>query len=136
MSYTWNSLRFDVPAGLVDQTVVTLVDNPEAPTFTITLANDPRGQTAFGPYVEAQLQDLARSLPGYAAGGRKEERVNDRAAVIVDHKARSPQGETMRQRQAYVDAGASVAIVTVTCTDKPHAKADQAFEQILRSLGA
>ena len=136
MAYTWNQLHFDLPADLIDQTIVTLVDDADAPTFTVTLATDKRTPSlAFGAYVEAQLVDLARSLPGYSSLTRTE----SPGRVVVEHRARSPQGQGMRQKQAYVDLplpAGSAAILTVTCVDKAHKKADEAFDNILRTLGA
>jgi hypothetical protein len=135
MAYVWNSLTFDPPAGLVDQTVVSFVDNAAEPTFTVTISQDARGSTAFAAYVDAQLADLPRALPGFAAVGTKKQQGN--AVVVVEHKAQSPGGQPMRQKQAYVDGkDGNVAILTVTCADKPHAKADAAFDQMLKSLGA
>src|SRR5690349_2816010 len=113
MPYTWNSLTFERPDGLVDQTVVSFVDNPEQPTFTVTMSSDARGAQAFPAYVDGQLAELARSLPGYTSSARMDESVNGKSAVVVEHKARSPQGQGMRQRQAYVDLGAQVAILAV-----------------------
>jgi hypothetical protein len=134
MPYSWNDIRFDVPAGLVDQTVVTFVDDPAQPSFQLTLTADTRGKTAFGPYVDQQLTELARALPGYTSTSRKEQSVGGKPGVVVEHKARSPQGQQMRQRQAYVDLGARVAIVTLTSADKPTPKADAAFDSILSTL--
>lgn len=134
MPYSWNALRFELPQGLVDQTIVTLADDPASPTFTLTLSSDDKSGQSFAHYVEAQIQDLARSLPGYKSVARKDERVNDRAAVLIEHRASSPQRQPMRQRQAYVDAGAVVAILTLTAADKPNPKADAAFDQVLRTL--
>ena len=135
MKYTWNSVAFDLPNGLVDQTIVTLVDHPDQPTFTVTVATDARGGQAFAAYVDGQLQDLARTLPGYAQSSRADRQVGQRAAVVVEHKAKSPQGAAMRQRQAYVDAAHGVVIVTVTCADRADARADEAFDQILKTMG-
>ena len=129
MPYLWNNLKFDIPAGVVDQTLVTLVDDPEQPTFTINIANDKKN-VELKAYVDAQLDDLAHSLPGYASSSR----VDDSKRVVVEHRARSPQGLAMKQRQAYVDAGTTVAIVTLTSVDKPNTVADAAFDSLVRSL--
>lgn len=134
MPYSWNGLSFELPSSVVDQTVLSFVDNPDAPTFTVTVSKDARGDAAFPAYVKGQLDDLVRALPGYASSSQEDQSVNGHAAVVVEHKARSPQGTTMRQRQAYVDLGAWVAILAVTWPDKPNPKAREAFDSILKSL--
>jgi hypothetical protein len=134
MPYTWNSLQLDVPPGVVDQTIVTFVESADPPSFTVTISRDQRGGQAFAGYVEGQLVDLAKSLPGYASSAREDQQVNGRPAVVVEHKARSPQGQSMRQRQAYVDLESGVAIVAVTWPDKSNPKAREAFDHIYKSL--
>jgi hypothetical protein len=136
MPYSWNDLRFDLPAGLVDQTVVTFVDDAATPSFQVTVTVDGRGSQAFEAYVEAQLADLARAVPGYSSTARTEDKTGaGRPAIVVEHTARSPEGQAMRQRQAYVDlAGERVAIVTVTHADKDTPRAKVAFASILSSL--
>ena len=131
---SWNGLTFELPASVVDQTVLSFVDNPDAPTFTVTLSRDTRGEAPFAAYVKGQLDDLVRALPGYASTSQEDSPVNGHAAVVVEHKARAGQGTTMRQRQAWVDLGAVVAILAVTWPDKPNAKAREAFDSILKSL--
>ena len=134
MPYAWNGLSFEIPSSVVDQTVLSFVDNPEAPTFTVTVSKDIRGDAPFAAYVKAQLDDLVRALPGYASTSQEEQSVNGRAALVVEHKARSPQGTTMRQRQAWVDLEGGVAILAVTWPDKPNPKARDAFDSILKSM--
>jgi hypothetical protein len=136
MPYAWNGLSFDVPSGLVDQTVVSFVDNPAAPNFTVTLSKDTRGGTAFGAYVKSQLGELMGSLSGYVAIGETEQVVGGRPAVVVEHRARTPQGITVRQRQAYVDMADAVVILAVTWPDKPNARATEAFDTLLNSIRA
>ena len=138
-AYTWNALRFLVPDGMVDQTVVTFVDNPGQPGFQLTVTADGRGAQAFDAFVDAQLVELARSLPGYASVSRSDQTVNGRAAVVVEHRARAPQGPTLRQRQAYLDRGALVATVTLTVADRAGPaelgrRADDAFASLLASI--
>ena len=119
MPYSWNGLSFELPASVVDQTVLSFVDNPEAPSFTVTVSKDFRGDAPFAVYVKGQVDDLVRALPGYASTSQEDHTVNGRAAIVVEHKARSPQGTTMRQRQAWVDLEGGVAILAVTWPDKP-----------------
>ncbi|HEY4222567.1 MAG TPA: DcrB-related protein [Myxococcota bacterium] len=129
-AYQWNGRSFELPAGLVDQTAVTLVDDPARPSYSLTIAVDKKGAAPFARWVEAQLADLARAVPGYASLSRSD----SEAQVTVAHRVRGPQGQPMRQRQAYVDVGDAFAIVTLTCADAPNDKADDAFAQIARSL--
>jgi len=139
MPYLWNNLRFEIPAGVVDQTVVTFVDDPSQPSFQLTVTADGRGEQAFTGFVNSQLQDLAKALPGYQSHGRVDKSIAGKSAVLVEHRARSPQGQQMRQRQAYVDVGERVAIITLTHADTKQAgaqKADAAFDQLLASLSA
>jgi hypothetical protein len=136
MAYAWNGIRFDVPDGVVDQSVLTFVDDPTSPSFQLTMTTDRRGAQAFSPWVEAQLKELARALPGYAATRHEQRNVHGNPALFVEHRARSPQGQPMRQRQAYVDLAAldRVAILTLTHADKDTPKATAVFDTVLASL--
>ena len=131
---TWitdsGSVTFDA-TPLADQSVLTFGD--EKAGFQITVAQDAISG-AFSAWLEMQHKQLARALPGYSLVKKTEDMVAGRKAIHLEHKARSPSGQPMRQRQCYVDGGGRVIIVTLSHLDKDNSAADAAFQQLLRTL--
>ncbi|MDP2340448.1 MAG: DcrB-related protein [Deltaproteobacteria bacterium] len=137
MRYRWRDLAFDVADDLDDRTVVVLSRQGAgpAPSFTLVVSSDKTPQGMAG-YVDEALREQLTSLSGFRVASRKNSTVMGSAAVVVDAVTLSPEGVSLVQKQAFVDRGGSVVVVTGSCRDatEPRALLEAAFQRLLSSL--
>lgn len=130
MRYLFRDLSFEVPDGLADQSMVVLVDDERA---ALTLAREPKD----GPlkrYVDEAVTELDASMTAYKLISREERTVAGRPSVVLAQSAVSPEGRAVTQRQAYVEAGTDVVVLTITSPSE-HAKHGEAlFDRVLGTL--
>jgi hypothetical protein len=130
-SYAWRDLRFDLPAGLDDDTLVTFTAPDGSHNVTLTRDALPGPLDA---YARAQEQALA------ARTTTKDTRVHaldlgGRSAVVVDRVLPQKRGEALVQRQLFVSpAPGIVAVVTSTSTASSSSRAHEAALALARSL--
>jgi hypothetical protein len=132
--YRFQHLRFAVPAGVEDDTLVMLREQAERPAFNVTLALAPLSTTV-AAYAQDQESALrARRLPGYAAEPHRTEVVAGRAAVVCDRRFLDDAGARFAQRQVFFAVGREVAMVTATSEEQAAARAHRALDALLQSL--
>lgn len=130
MQYRVPGLSFEIPEGLVDQSMIVLVDGERA---ALTVAREPLDGT-LGAYVDAVVDELTTSMAGYHLDARGARTIAARAALVLEHRATPPGGQPVQQRQAYVEVGATVVIVTVTSPPHADEHGRALFERVLTSL--
>jgi hypothetical protein len=134
-TYRWQHLRFDVPAGVDDDTLVTFREQGARPAFNVTLATAPSSSSSIAAYAQQQEAALrARRPPGYAAEPHRSGDVAGRPAIVCDRRFHDDAGARFVQRQVFVAVGADVAMVTATSEEKAAARAFRALESILSTL--
>src|SRR5262245_32541231 len=81
--YSWLDLRFALPAGLRDDTLLTLRSDDGAVSVTLTRDVTSSGGDAFS-YAVAQEQALkAKKLKGYEGGAPTRAKIGSHAVVVV-----------------------------------------------------
>lgn len=135
MRYLFRDLSFDVPEGLVDQSMVVLVNEE---SLALTVAREVRafsgGITSLKDYVDEAIKELQGSVTGYALQQREERTVNGKSALVLVQAATTPEGQAVAQRQAYLDVAGDIVVVTVTAPKKDAAKAAEVFDRLLTSM--
>lgn len=125
-AYAWRELRFTVPKGLDDDTLVAF----RGAGHSLTIARDKLAGT-LDAYARTQEQAVAaQRLPAYVADGPKA--MGD--AHVVDRTFADAQGGKVFQRQAFVALGSIVAIVTATARDAAIEKAKKNVVDVVQSL--
>ena len=135
LRYLFRDLSFDVPEGLVDQSMVVLVNEE---SLALTVAREERafesGTPTLKAYVDEAIKELQGSVTGYGLEKREDRTVNGKSAIVLLQTALTPEGQAVSQRQAYVDLKPDVVVVTATAPKKDAAKGGEAFEKLLASL--
>jgi hypothetical protein len=129
--YRFRDLAFDVPDGLVDQSMVVLVDED---SLALTIAREPRGGGALVSYVDDAVTELMGSVTGFALERREERTVGGHAAIVLQQTATTPEGQPVAQRQAYLEIGPDVVVVTATSPRDRAGRAVAVFDALLASL--
>lgn len=129
MTYAWRDLRFETPAGLVDQSVIALAGD----RISITLARDELGERSLDAYADESAREVAVRMAGFRAGARRTAEVAGGSALIVEHDARDGDGNKVAQAQAFlVDGEDAVVVVTVTCANASIARGE--LDKLLRTM--
>ena len=139
LRYLFRDLSFDVPDGLVDQSMVVLVDED---SLALTVAREERafasgassGVANLKAYVDEAIKELQGSVTGYTLEKREDRTVNGKNAIVLVQTAMTPEGQPVAQRQAYLDLAGDVVVVTATAPKKDASKATAAFDKMLASL--
>lgn len=130
MRYRFRDLSFDVKDGLVDQSMIVLVDEDRT---ALTVAREAHDGT-LARYVDEALQELEGSMDGYRLVDRRERQIAGRAAVVLEQEAVTPEGRAVRQRQAYLGVGGEVVVVTATSPAEHDEEGRGHFDRALASL--
>jgi hypothetical protein len=126
--YAWRELRFTVPKGLDDDTLVAF----RGAGHSLTIARDALTGT-IDAYARTQEQAVAaQRLPSYVADGPKV--LDGTKAYLVDRTFADAQGAKVFQRQAFVALGKVVAIVTATARNAAIEKAKKSVVDVVQSL--
>jgi hypothetical protein len=126
--YAWRELRFTLPAGLDDDTLLAF----RGAGHSLTIARDAL-PGALDAYARTQEQAVAaQRLPSYVAEGPK----TLERAFVVDRTFADAQGGKVFQRQAFVALGKVVAIVTATARDAAVERAKKTVVDVVQSLHA
>lgn len=135
LRYLFRDLSFDVPEGLVDQSMVVLVNEE---SLALTVAREERAFESGTPnlkaYVDEAIKELQGSVSGYGLEKREDRTVNGKSAIVLVQSALTPEGQSVSQRQAYLDMKPDVVVVTATAPKKDAAKGGEIFEKLLASL--
>lgn len=135
LRYLFRDLSFDVPEGLVDQSMVVLVDED---SLALTVAREANafdnGVASLKAYVDEAIKELSGSVTGYGLEKREDRTVNGKSAIVLVQTAMTPEGQPVAQQQAYLDLAGDVVVVTATAPKKDAAKAAAVFDKMLASL--
>lgn len=128
--YLWRDLRFDLPQGFDDDSVLTF---QLGGVVSLTVTRDAlpgSGAGAVDAYAKAQEQAVASTKQKNYAVTVK----NEGAVVVVDRQFDDPTG-TVVQRQAYKAGGKGVVVVVTGTARAAHAdKARRAVVDVVQSL--
>ena len=118
---TWNGIKFTLPDGMRDETVLTFVDKSDAPTVSVTVSQEKLsgGKPALLRYVTDQLAEIAKSAPGYAVTNQTERAAGGFPAIVV---TAAVGGGKRVQHQLYVLVGDKVVVAAVTATSAEKAR--------------
>ncbi|MCC7112550.1 MAG: DcrB-related protein [Deltaproteobacteria bacterium] len=130
MRYRFRELAFEVQDGLVDQSMIVLVDEERC---ALTVARELL-QGPLSRYVDEAVTELEGSMEDYRLVDRQERTVAGRPALILEQAARTPEGRAVTQLQAYVELGADVVVVTATSPAEHTAAGRGHFDRALASL--
>ncbi|MDP2342407.1 MAG: DcrB-related protein [Deltaproteobacteria bacterium] len=132
--YLWRDLRFELPAGVVDDTL--LAFKGPAAAFSLTVARELLGASTLELWARAQEQAMgAQKLPAYVGEAPRPLPAPEGAkAVVVDRRFNDGSGSKLFQRQAFVALGPTVAIVTATSRDPAAEQAKQAVVDVVNTL--
>ena len=130
MRYVFRDLSFDAPDVLDDQSMIVLVDGDRA---ALTVAREPEDGPLRG-YVDAVVMELDASMSSYRLETREDRLVGGKSAVLLVQTALSPEGRPVRQRQAYIDMGGSVLVVTATSPTEASEHGKALFERVIATL--
>lgn len=146
--YLWRDLRFDLPAGFDDDTLLTFsstslsggASGPSSGAVSLTVARDTL-TGALDAWAKSQEQGFAaQKLPAYAADGPRalpELKGDAKKCVVVDRRFNDDDGDTIVQRQAFVALDHKVvAIVTATTRASTGEQAKKAVVDVVTSLQA
>lgn len=133
--YLWRGWRFDPPKGLHDQTVLVLVDKKDGPVgHSVTLTIDDLAGQDLDAYVADQVRELTTTLSGYQLKKKEEKKIGGRKGLVLDQTATSPEGHPVVQRQAYLQDGKQVLVVTATGGEAAKKACDASFDAVVASL--
>lgn len=132
--YAWRGLSFQIPSSLDDQTVVTLVEQGARPAYNVTLTAEPLEDRPLEAYVDAQIDELRRSMKKFSVRAKKAQKVAGKSAFIVETEASTSEGAPVLQRQCYLGDDRRVVIVTATSMPDAGDKAGAAFDLLLSTL--
>lgn len=134
---SYADITFPLPAGMVDQTVVTFVDRADSPTTSVTVSQEPLagGSAALLRYVGEQLDEMKRGVPGYAVVKQEERALGGARGLHVEAAVKNASGKRV-QHSLYVldEARARVVIATVTAQESASARARELVDDIARGL--
>jgi hypothetical protein len=130
-------VRFRLPFSLADRTVLAFVDRDDAPTLSVTVAQETLagGKPALLRYVTDQLAALRRELPGFTVVNQREDALGGAPAVTVEALVQA--GRDRRgQRQLYVldEPRQRVIVATVSAQQAHDKRAAEALDELVRSL--
>jgi hypothetical protein len=133
--YRWRDLRFACPAGLVDDTLVTLRDPQDPPRFHLTVTTDTAPGSVLAYAAEQERELKAEALAGYSAEGPTAVPGSAPPRVVVERRFTGADGAPFVQRQAFLQtAPGQVAVVTATAKAAASAAAFAAHDTIVTSL--
>ena len=130
MRYMFRDLSFEVQDGLHDQSMIVLVDDERV---ALTLARDVK-DSALKNYVDDAVTELDASMNAYKLESREEKQIAGRPGVVLVQSAVSPEGKPVAQRQAYVELGREVLVVTATSPSQYANEGKATFDKVLATL--
>ena len=133
--YIWTDLSFKIPSGMSDQTVVTLMDDEDNPSFNLTVTQEPVPPNfSLHAYVADQVTTLGEELTGYAFVAKTERKVGSFDAQVVEQTAEGDDGAKLYQHQAYIHAKDRVIVASATASKEGKPAAASALNALLDSL--
>jgi hypothetical protein len=118
VAYCWRDWSFTAPTDLVDQTFIVFVDDRRGQEMSTTMTVDRKGLSLAG-YVDEVMREVTTRVKNARLQERSDTMVGGRATIIIEQLIKPTTGEPTLQRQAFVDDGDDVVVVSVT--SHPHA---------------
>jgi len=106
--YNWNGLSLSLPNALTDESVLSFVDNPQAPTFGLTVAREMTDEP-LPQYLREVITELEALIDGFKL---IETSASDNEGII-DFQYPDEEGK-QRQRQRYMRIKRELVVVTVS----------------------
>lgn len=134
-TYRWQSLSFTVPASVVDETVVTFLEDVEEPGYSLTLAEDvlpPGGSLA--AYVEGASAEIREAAAAVEELSQQKRKVAGQEAVEVVRLITVEDEGTSRQAEVFIRTHTGVAVIAATAIPERFDDAKRALEALLSSI--
>ena len=128
----WNGVRFDVPDGVVDETVLTFTARPGL-SFTVSSDELAGGKPALLRFVDEQLRAIRAEAPGYTVLGQSERAVAGCPAIHVEATI-TQVGAKRAQHQLYVLLDDRVVVAAATAPDANKSAAAAALDRFAASF--
>lgn len=134
MDYAWRTYRFDLPAGLDDESVLTFLSRKGgAVDLNVTISRD-HLTAKLDRYLADSVEQMKKQLSGYRLVERTTRAVAGKDAVVLEHGTTAKDGAALRMVQAYVPADGEVLIVTATGPEAERARLLATFDAVVGSL--
>jgi hypothetical protein len=134
MDYAWRSLRFDLPAGLDDESVLTfLARKGGAVDLNLTFTRD-RLSGKLELYLADAVEQMKKQLSGYQLVDRQARKIAGKDGFVLEHSTTAKNGAALCMLQAYLPDGEELVIVTGTAAGTERARLLKAFEAVVGSL--
>lgn len=136
-TYRWQQLRFTKPTHLQDQSAVVLVDNPQDPSYNITIIEDRcENKSKYMDMVNNLIQQTAQALPFYKKVLQKNIKMGEKAqidAVWHEHSAVN-NGRAVVQVQVYFLQGTSLWTITMTADGAQEESGKKSLEAMINTM--
>ena len=130
----WKDAVFSVPATMVDETVIVLVEDVEEAGFSITMARDELGPgLTLERYVEVAKAELGAEVDTCLLRSSVQKTIGGRAAFLVAVDLVVAGAERL-QTQAFVGCPSEVLVLTLTSIRAASGRAKRTFEELLDGL--
>lgn len=134
MDYAWRSWRFDLPAGLADETVLTFLSRKGAAVdLNVTFTRE-RLTGKLEPYIVDAVEQMKKQLSGYKLVDKSARKIAGKDGFVLEHSATAKDGASLSMMQAYVAEGEELLIVTGTAAGGERARLHKTFDGVVASL--
>ncbi len=134
MDYLWRTYRFELPAGLDDETVLTFLGKKGGVVdLNLTFTRE-RAPAKLDRYLADAVEQMKKQLSGYRLVERTARAVAGVDAVVLEHGTTAKDGAGLRMLQAYVPRDGELLIVTATGAEGDRARLAATFDAVLASL--
>ena len=133
MDYAWRSWRFDLPAGLSDETVLTFLSRKGAAVdLNLTLTRE-RLSGKLEPYLVDAIEQMKKQLSGYKLVDKSARKIAGKDGFVLEHSTTAKDGSSLCLMQAYVAEGEELVIITGTAASTERARLHKSFEGVVAS---
>lgn len=127
----WNNVSFELPSGMVDETVLIFSDGEDDPRVSLTVTED---EGALPGYIDEIKVELPQVAPGAKVWEAKDIDVAGAKATRMVVELPTQDGPR-KQAQIFMTSGDNtLCIITATARPQDFAKAELALESVLRTL--
>lgn len=127
----WNKVSFELPGGMVDESVLIFSDGEDDPRVSLTVTEDDGELPGYIDEIKVELPQVA---PGAKVWEAKDIEVAGKTATRMVVELPTQDGPR-KQAQVFMPAGAgTLCVITATARPIDFAKAELALESVLRTL--
>jgi len=134
--YRLNEADLQIPDGWQDNTIHSFVlpgDGGGAASLVITRDME-AGDVDLSAYADQQLVRSAQQLPSYTLLSREQRAIANRPATQSDFTWLTPEGISVRQRQACLRLSGLVLVITLTGRNASFADYEPVWGQVMDSI--